>query len=286
MAAIGFIGLGAMGLPMARRLCESGHQITVAVHSNPTPAKEIEKLGGRIVDGFADVVAGAEVIVSIVPGDPQLEALFLSPGAADNIRPGTLLLEMTTASPATMRRVGSYLTARGVDVLDAPVSGGVKGAKDGTLTIICGGEARVYDAAMPVLRCVGARFPLVGGVGAGKGLKAVNQLMVAANTIIAAEALALAREMGIDPDMVRDVVSTSSGNSAAFGNKFESMSKGDFSPRFTTPLMRKDLSIALMEGANIALPLATLAGQLYAMLGPETDRLDYSVIAELYRAKQ
>lgn len=284
MASIGFIGLGAMGLPMAGRLLEAGHGVTVAVHRNPAPAGEIQRLGGRIAANVAEVAAAAEVLVSIVPGDAELEALYLSPATAVSVPPGTLVIEMTTASPAVMRRIGGHLQARGADVLDAPVSGGVKGAREGTLTIMCGGEARVHEAALPILRCMGARFPLVGGMGAGKGLKAVNQLLVGVNTVAVAEALALAREMDVDLEMMREVITTSSGNSAAFGNKFASMVRDDFSPRFTTPLMRKDLRIALDAGSGIALPLATMADHIYAMLGPEADTLDYSAIATLYRS--
>lgn len=285
MARIGFIGLGAMGLPMAKRLCEAGHRLRVAVHRNPAPAEEIAARGGSIVGTFGEVVAGVDVIVSIVPDDAQLSSLFLSPDKADAITPGTLLVEMTTATPEAMRAVAAFLEPRGVDVLDAPVSGGTKGATDGSLTIMCGGKPEVYDRALPVLRAMGQKLHLVGNVGAGKALKAVNQLLVGVNTVVVAEALALAREMGIDLEVMREVVSSSSGYSAAFGNKFASMAKGDFSPRFTTALMRKDIGIALSAGADIALPLSVLANRLYEMLGPDAEGLDYSVIAELYKPR-
>ncbi|MDL2209958.1 NAD(P)-dependent oxidoreductase [Desulfovibrio sp. OttesenSCG-928-O18] len=285
MARIAFIGLGAMGLPMAKRLCAAGHELRVAVHKNRTPAEEIAALGGSIAANFTELVAGVEVIISIVPDDAQLSALFLTPEILEAVAPGTLLIEMTTATPAMMRNIAAFLEPKGVDVLDAPVSGGIKGAAEGTLTIMCGGKRKSYERAMPLLEAMGQKIPLVGGVGAGKALKAVNQLLVSVNTVVVAEALALARKLDVDLEAMREVVATSSGYSTAFGNKFESMTKGDYIPRFTTALMRKDIGIALAEGADIALPLTVLANHLYEMLGPDADDLDYSVIAELYKPR-
>lgn len=286
MAAIGFIGLGAMGLPMAKRLHAAGHNLTVAVHTNPAPAEVIKGLGGRVVATFDDVAADADIVITIVPDDAQLGALFLEGGVAARIRPGALVIEMTTATPAMMRKIASGLEARGIAVLDAPVSGGIKGAEDGSLTIMCGGERNVYEAALPVLRAMGTKTPLVGGMGAGKALKAVNQLLVGVNTVVVAEALVLAKELNIDLEVMHDVISSSSGNSAAFANKFMSMVKGDYTPRFTGKLMRKDIGIALDEGKNLALPITVLANHLYGMMPKEADTLDYSAIAELYKRKQ
>lgn len=285
MASIGFIGLGAMGLPMARRLCAAGHTVTATVHVNPAPAEELKKLGGIIVPELADVVSGVDIVVSVVPDDAHLRAIYLDSSTAERLSPKTLVLEMTTATPAIMQDIAAHLEAKGAMVLDAPVSGGVKGAADGTLTIMCGGAKDVYEKALPILGCMGAKMPLVGGMGAGKALKAVNQLLVGVNTVAVAEALALARKMGIDLDAMREVVSSSSGNSAAFVNKFPSMVAGDFNPRFTSKLMRKDLGIALSEGKEVALPLSSLALNLYTMMPGEADLLDYSVIAESYRKK-
>lgn len=282
MAIIGFIGLGAMGLPMAKRLLGAGHSLVVAIHSNPAPAKELEALGASIASGFTELAARSECIVSILPADEQLRAFFLDGGITDAIRPGTLLIEMTTATPAVMREIACLLEPRGIPVLDAPVSGGVKGATEGTLTVMCGGRQEVYEAALPIVKAMGMKTPLVGGMGCGKALKAVNQLLVGVNTVVVAEALALARNMGIDLNVMREVVSSSSGNSAAFANKFASMAAGDYSPRFTTALMHKDIGIALQEGKDIALPLTVLANHLYEMLGPEKQEKDYSIIAELY----
>ncbi|CAK7032628.1 MAG: 2-(hydroxymethyl)glutarate dehydrogenase [Desulfovibrio sp.] len=283
MATIGFIGLGAMGLPMAKRLVNAGHSVIVAVHNNPAPAKELEALGAVIAADFAELAAKSEYIVSILPADAQLKGFFLDPVIVNAMKPGTLIIEMTTATPAVMREVAGNLEEAGMRVLDAPVSGGVKGATEGTLTIICGGSQEVYNDALPVLQVMGDKTPLVGGMGCGKALKAVNQLLVGVNTVVVAEGLALARKMGVDIDMMREVVSSSSGYSAAFGNKFASMAAGDYSPRFTTALMHKDIGIALTEGKDIAMPMTVLANHLYEMLGDDAQNKDYSIIAELYK---
>lgn len=283
MAAIGFIGLGAMGLPMAKRLRNAGHSLTVAVHKNPAPANEMQNLGATVVPGFTELAAASECLVSVLPADEQLRQLFLSENIVAALRPGAMVIEMTTATPAAMREAAAHLEKSGCRVLDAPVSGGVKGAAEGTLTIMCGGKEDVYTDALPVLRAMGTKIPLVGGMGSGKALKAVNQLLVGINTAAVAEGLALAREMGIDLDMLREVISSSSGYSAAFGNKFASMVAEDYSPRFTAALMRKDMNIALAEGKNISLPLATLVNSLYENLSPEAQGKDFSIIADRYK---
>lgn len=282
MATIGFIGLGAMGLPMAKRLLGAGHSLNIAVYSNPAPVKELEDLGATVVPDFIRLAESSDVIISILPADKQVRDLFMAPAMLGAMKPNTLVIEMTTATPAVMREVAEQLENAGMRVLDAPVSGGVKGAAEGTLTIICGGNEAVYADALPILAAMGSKTPLVGGMGSGKALKAVNQLMVGVNTVIVAEGLALAREMGIDLEIMREVITSSSGYSAAFGNKFASMAAGDYSPRFTTALMHKDMSIALTEGKDLALPLANLANRLYEMLGPEDQNKDYSIIADLY----
>lgn len=282
MATIGFIGLGAMGLPMAKRLLNAGHSLTIAVHSNPTPVKELEKLGATVVSNVLQLVSASDVVISILPADKQIRDIFLNPATFGIMKPGTLVVEMTTATPAVMREVAGQLENAGMRVLDAPVSGGVKGAAEGALTIMCGGEEDVYNEALPILSAMGTKVLLVGGMGSGKALKAVNQLLVGVNTVIVAEGLALAREMGIDLEIMREVIASSSGNSAAFGNKFSSMAAGDYSPRFTTALMHKDMGIALTEGKNISLPMAELANRLYEMLGSEDQNKDYSIIADLY----
>ncbi len=285
MASIGFIGLGAMGLPMAKRLCAAGHNLKVAVHSNQAPVKEIEALGGTVAANFAELMRGVEYIITIVPEDAQLQALLLNPDNTAGIAPGTVLIEMTSSTPSGMKEIAAAFAARGVSCLDAPVSGGVRGATDGTLTIMCGGEKAVFDKARPILDAMGSTIVLVGGMGAGKALKAVNQMLVGVNTVIAAEALALARKLEIDLDVMFDVVRASSGASTAFTNRFKSMAARDFAPKFKLALMRKDIRIALGEAAGIAMPVTGVAYQLYQMVAKADEQLDFGVISTVYEKR-
>lgn len=285
MASIGFVGLGAMGLPMAKRLCAAGHKLKVAVHNNPAPVKEIEALGGTVVGDFAAVMRDVEYIITIVPEDAQLRALFLNPDIMDSIAPGTVLIEMTSSTPSGMKEIAAALSAKGVSCLDAPVSGGVKGAADGVLTIICGGTKAVFDKARPILDAMGEKIMLVGGMGAGKTLKAINQMLVGVNTVVAAEALALARKLEIDPDIAFDVIRASSGASTAFTNRFKRMASKDFAPTFKLALMRKDIRIALGEAAGIAMPVTSVAYQMFQMVDEADEDLDFGVISKLYEKR-
>ncbi len=282
MAVIGFIGLGNMGLPMAKRLAAAGHTVKVAVHKNPAPAQDIVALGGIVAPTVAEVVRDVAYIISIVPEDAQLKALFLDPQLTAGIAPGTTLIEMTSCAPRSMKEVADFLAAKGVQCLDAPVSGGVKGAEEGTLTIMCGGQKEIFDNALPVLRVMGTNVVLVGGMGAGKAVKAVNQLLVSVNTLAAAEALSFARHMNLDLDVLYDVISTSTGGSTAFKNKFKKMAVRDYSAGFKLPLMRKDIRIALEEAAGIPMPLSALTYQLFHLMERKDEEADYSVINKIY----
>lgn len=277
---IAFFGLGKMGLPMAKRLLKGGHHLRITVHRNKAPSEELEALGAYLAATPEEAVKEAEMVISILPGDREIEELFLDPAVREALKPGATVVEMSTASPGVAARLEAALKPLGVQVLDAPVSGGVKGAAEGTLTIIAGGEERALESARPVLDLMAARIFLVGAAGAGKAMKAVNQMMVACHGVVVSEALRLARGLGLDLDKVFDVVSSSSGASAIFSSKFKKMSEGDFSPNFTLAMMEKDLSIALAAGEGISLPTATLAGEIYGRVDRTRTGEDFSVVAD------
>lgn len=277
---IAFFGLGKMGLPMAKRLLEGGHDLRITVHKNRGPLKELEALGAYLAATPEEAVKEAEIVISILPGDGEIEGLFLKPSVQKALKPGATVVEMSTASPEVPPRLKAALEPLGVQVLDAPVSGGVKGAAEGTLTIIAGGEEADLEAVRPVLNLLAARIFLVGGAGAGKAMKAVNQMMVACHGVAVSEALRLARRLNLDPDKVFDVVSSSSGASAMFSSKFKKMAEGDFTPNFTLAMMEKDLGIALAAGEEGSLPLAALAGRIYGQVDRSRTGEDFSVVAD------
>ncbi|MCC8190025.1 MAG: NAD(P)-dependent oxidoreductase [Planctomycetes bacterium] len=283
MADIGFLGLGAMGLPMAKRLCAAGHRLKVTVHSNPAPAAAIVQAGGRRVEGVAAVVADVDYVVSILPEDRQIEETLLDPATMAAMGARTVIIEMTSSTPSMMRRLAAAYAERGIRCFDAPVSGGIAGARDGKLTIMAGGDAETLAAIRPVLEAMAARIFLVGGVGAGKALKAVNQLSAAANAGVVAEALQLARSQNIDLDMMYDVITASSGHSYIFANKFKKMVEDDFATGFKLSLMQKDIGIALSEAATLPMPVTSLCQQVFRMAADDEQSLDFSVISRLFR---
>jgi 2-hydroxy-3-oxopropionate reductase len=201
--SIGFIGTGIMGKPMARNLLAAGFPVTVW---NRTPAKYAELLaaGARAAKSPADLAAESDVVIAMLMEWSQLEALALGPGGfIEVMRPGSLFIDMATDPPANARALAAYCALRGIAVLDAPVSGGERGATDGSLAIMAGGTQEAFDLARPVLDAMGKNVVLVGPAGCGQVAKACNQLIVAVTIEAVAEALALAKAAGADPAMVR-----------------------------------------------------------------------------------
>lgn len=282
MAKIGFLGLGAMGLPMAKRLLAAGHTLQVATHSNPAPVRELEAAGAKAVKNAAEVVSGVDCVVSILPEDPHILAVLLAPDVMNAVPKNAVIIEMSTASAETVRRVADEYAAKGVRVLDAPVSGGVEGAVKGTLTIMCGGDAAVLDTVRPVLEAMGKNIRLVGTMGAGKNFKALNNLMSAVNVAVVAETLQIARKLGLDPDTVYDIVSSSSGQSSSFDSRFKRMVDENFDGGFKLWLMMKDMRIALKDAAGLSMPLSTLAYQIYEMADPADKDIDFSAVSRVY----
>lgn len=279
---IAFFGTGKMGFPMAKRLVLAGQEVRVTVHRNPEPAHALQGMGATLYDAPETAVRDADCLIAILPGDRQMEELLLRPSLMDAMAPGAVLVEMSTASPRSMEAIEAEYGGRGLRVLDAPVSGGVKGAEEGTLTVIAGGAEDALETVRPVLEVLAAKIVHVGGVGAGKAVKAVNQLIVGSNAVIVSEALRLARHLGVDLEKLYHVVSASTGASPIFASKFMKMAKRDFAPNFTLALMKKDMRIGLGEGGDLPLPMANLAYQLYLMLGKACEGEDFSVISTLF----
>lgn len=282
MAKIAFLGLGAMGLPMAKRMCEAGHELRVVVHQNPEPAQIIAAAGGKIAASVAEAVRDAAYVISILPEDRQVEETLLVPETMQAIGANAAIIEMTSATPSMMRRLAAAYAKQGVRCLDAPVSGGIAGAANGKLTIMCGGDAALLEEVRPLLDVLAAKVYLVGDVGTGKAIKAVNQLIAASNAVIVAEALALAKSQGINLELMYEVVGASSGNSYTFANKFKKMVADDYATGFKLALMKKDMRIALAEAGGLSMPATSLAYQMFQMLGEECRDLDFSVVARLF----
>lgn len=277
---IGFIGLGAMGLPMALNLLEHGYTVHITPHRNLESIKALVEKGAVEHTSIANLAAEAEVLISILPEDKEMEAVLLAPSTLDRLSSSSILVEMTSGSPEMMKKINSTYVARGIRVLDAPVSGGTIGAQNGTLTVMAGGSEEVLEAVRPVLEAMAKNIYLVGEVGAGKAIKAINQMLAAIHMIAAAEAVALSEELGINKDILKQVIGNSSGGSWMMLNKVDDLSRRSYIPGFKHKLMKKDVQIAVNEGINLKLPLANQALQMFLSSEKQDGDLDFSSIGK------
>ena len=198
MSQIGFIGLGIMGKPMSRNLLKAGYSLVV-YDVVPGPLAELVEAGAAHGKSCSDTAAQADVIITMLPDGPEVEAAVLGPGGVlEGARPGSTVVDMSSISPIVAQKVAAACAARGVDFLDAPVSGGEPKAIDGTLAIMVGGKAEVFEKIQPILQKIGSSVTLTGPVGAGNVTKLANQIMVACNIAAMGEALVLATKAGLD----------------------------------------------------------------------------------------
>lgn len=261
---IGFIGLGVMGAGMARNIAASGLKLAVTT-SSPEKAETFRGLGAEICATPAELAARCQVIVTCVPDAAALRGVFAGEtGLAAQAWNNGLLIDCSTIAPFEAQEMAQELAAVGGRIIDAPVSGGAKGAADGTLTIMCGGSHDDVAEAQPVLQAMGKNIHHVGPLGAGQALKACNQLMVAVNMMGVFEAVSMARAAGVDPRVMREVLSTGAARSGVLDAHALRYIEGALDGGFRAELMRKDLGIANAVGAhfNITQPATDLAHQL------------------------
>ncbi|HYE98428.1 MAG TPA: NAD(P)-dependent oxidoreductase, partial [Planctomycetota bacterium] len=252
---IGFLGLGIMGFSMAKRLLEAGHRVSV-YNRTASKAEPLVKLGARAASTPKAAAEGAEIVISIVTDSPDVEQVLLGPdGAANGAPRGTLVVDMSTIDPDAARRIGTALTGRGLRFLDAPVTGGDVGAREGTLSILVGGEAADVERAREVFQAMGKRITHCGPVGAGQTLKACNQILCALNMLGICEALHLAGKSGLNPALVVEALSSGAGGSWALEKLGARIVKGDFDPGFMVDLIQKDLRIVQDAAARAKVPL-------------------------------
>ena len=243
MRTVAFIGLGIMGRPMAVNLVKGGFDVA-GYSRRRSSADELVAAGGRWADSVAAAVADADVVITMLPDSPDVEAVALGPdGVVASARPGALYIDMSSIRPDVARQVAAAGADRGLRCLDAPVSGGEKGAIDGTLSIMVGGAAGDVAAARPLLDVLGAVVQHVGPAGAGQTVKAANQLIVAGNIALVAEALVFLQAQGVDVDAAVAVLQGGLAGSTVLARKAGPMLSGDFTPGFRIELHDKDLGI-------------------------------------------
>lgn len=266
MTSIGFVGLGIMGGPMAANLVRAGFDVT-GYNRSAAPVERLAAAGGKAAESVAQATADADVVVTMLPDFPQVEEVVLGAGGVfESARPGTLCIDMSTIRPQTSRRLAAEGAERGLRVLDAPVSGGEKGAVDGALSIMVGGDAEHFAAAGPVFEALGKTIVHVGPAGAGQTVKAANQLVVGGTYALVAEAIVLLEASGVDAGLGLDVLAGGLAGSRILELKRESMVAREFTPGFRIDLHHKDMGIVLdtAREAGVALPVGGLIAQLIA----------------------
>lgn len=290
MSRIAFIGLGAMGGPMAANLVRAGHEV-LGFDLAPPSCDKAATLGVRIAGSAAETLAGAEALVTMLPAGEQVLSVWreLSPRATK----GMLFIECSTIDIESARRAHLLAGEAGARSLDAPVSGGVAGAEAGALTFMCGGTEAAFSAARPILESMGRRIIHCGGPGLGQAAKICNNLMLGVNMIGVAESFALAEKIGLSHRALFDVASVSSGQSWSLtsycpvpGLVPSSPANNDYRPGFMASLMLKDLRLAqdAAARAGAATPLGALAAQLYALFEAQgAGGKDFSAVIEMIR---
>lgn len=253
---IGFIGLGIMGKPMARNLMKAGY--SVVVHSRGrAPVDELAKDGAQVATSPEEVAARSDVVITMLPDSPDVEQVYTGEqGVFAGAKSGTLLIDMSTISPVVARKLAREAEPRGLDMVDAPVSGGEAGAVGATLSIMIGGKSPAVERAMPIFQKLGKSIVHVGDAGAGQVTKAANQIVVGITIAAVSEALVLAKKAGVDPVKVREVLLGGFAQSRILDVHGQKMLERNFKPGFRIRLHEKDLKIALATGSEYSVPLA------------------------------
>lgn len=281
MAQIGFIGLGVMGKPMSRNLLKAGHSLVVFDLFDAAVA-EVVAAGASRGKSCQDTADQAEVIITMLPDGPDVEeAVFGPSGVLEGARKGSIVVDMSSISPLVSQKAAAACAAKGVEFLDAPVSGGEPKAIDGTLAIMAGGNPEVFEKVLPILQKMGSSVTLTGPVGAGNVTKLANQIMVACNIAAMGEALVLATRAGLDPEVVFNAVRGGLAGSSVLNAKAPMVISRNFKPGFRIELHQKDLRNALLaaESLKVSLPFTSLVQQvLIGLMNDGKGSLDHSAI--------
>ncbi|MCB9968783.1 MAG: 3-hydroxyisobutyrate dehydrogenase [Geminicoccaceae bacterium] len=293
MARIGFLGLGNMGLPMASNLRRAGHAVTGFDPGDPA-RRAAGEAGLRLADDLAGAVVGAEVVISMLPAGPHVRDAYEGPaGVLTHAMPQALLIDCSTIDVETARAVARAAAARGHDMVDAPVSGGVTGAAAASLTFMVGGTVEAFGRAAPFLEAMGQTIVHAGDAGTGQAAKICNNLMLGIQMISVCEAMVLAEKLGLAHQKLFDISSRSSGQCWSLtsycpvpGPVPTTPANRDYRPGFTAAMMLKDLKLAMgaAEMTGAATPMGAAATQLYAKFArEENEGLDFSAIIKMIR---
>ena len=282
---IGFIGLGIMGRPMAKNLIKAGHELVVN-DFNKEAVADLVSCGAKAAASAAEIAAECDQAITMVPNSPHVRAVALGEhGLIETAKPGFTLIDMSSIDPVESKKIGEALAEKGIDMLDAPVSGGEPKAIDGTLSVMVGGKRETFDKYLPVLDAMAGSVTYVGELGAGNIAKLANQIVVACNIAAVAEALTFSKKAGADPELVYKAIRGGLAGSTVMDAKAPMMLAGNYKPGFRIELHIKDLNNALNAAHAINAPVP-LTGELMEMMqslkayGCEKD--DHSALAKYY----
>lgn len=281
---VGFIGLGIMGRPQALNLIKGGYSLAVYARRAES-MRPLKEAGATTCASPQEVAAQSDISFVMVADTPDVQAVILGErGAIHGAKPGSVMVDMSTISPTATKAMAMDLATKGVEMLDAPVSGGEIGAVNGTLTIMVGGKPEVFARVKPLFDCMGKTITLVGGNGAGQVAKACNQIVVAVTIEAVSEALSFARKSGVDAGKVREALMGGFAGSKIMEVHGKRMLDNDFKPGFKVKLHQKDMNIVMQSAheLGLALPAASVAAQhLNALMGSGDGELDSAAIVKV-----
>jgi len=283
MKKVGFIGLGIMGKPMAINLIDAGYSLNI-LDSNKA-ARDLTQKGATAFSTCKDVAENSEIIITMLPDSPEVnEVVFGDKGVLAGIKSGSVFVDMSTIAPSTAKEVAEAMLIKGVDALDAPVSGGQVGAETGNLSIMVGGKQSAFDTVKPLFDVMGKSAVLIGDAGAGQLTKACNQMIVGMTIQAVAESFTLAKKAGVNLEKMREALLGGFAQSRILDLHGQRIIDRNFDPGFKLKLHRKDMNIALMAGKEFKVPLygsALVASQMDAALAAGWDEKDHSALALL-----
>jgi 2-hydroxymethylglutarate dehydrogenase len=286
--SVGFIGLGNMGNPMAANVLKNGFPMTV-FDKNPKAMENLVAAGAKGARSPKEVAESVEVLLSCLPGSPEVEDLYLGAGGVmAAAKAGNVIVDMSSVLPTTPRKLEPLAKARGVQFLEAPVSGGVTGARAATLAIMTGGDEAVLERVRPILRCIGPNIYHVGPVGAGNTIKAINNMMSSVNALAMMEGMVLGLKAGLDLETMHSIIKDSSGNSNALARVHRALIPRNFDPGFKVQLMNKDLDTfnSIARELHVPVSLSNIAQRyqqtaLAAGLGEKDTSVIFTIIEGL-----
>ena len=284
---IGFIGLGIMGKPMAKNLVKAGYDLVVSDKFAKDAVKELAAAGAETAETNAQAAAQADVLITMVPNSPQVEeALFGENGAAETLKPGSIVLDCSSINPVASREICAKLAEKNVEMMDAPVSGGEPKAIDGTLAFMVGGKPEIFEKVKPLLEKMGASVVLCGDIGAGNVTKLCNQIVVALNIAAVAEAMTLGQQCGVEPEKIFQAIKGGLAGSTVMNAKTPMMMDQNFKPGFRINLHIKDLNNVVDAAAKYDSPIPLTQSVLEMMKilrRDENDADDHSALVKYYQ---